>query len=113
KESTDVKESIETTIQKTDLSKYNTADIHKAIRLTIIKGMRKTTQHQHAITPETIALFIGYLAGKLMKGRESIRIFDPVGGTGSLVVAVRDALKQETSAYASEVDATLLSVACM
>ncbi|HLR53333.1 MAG TPA: class I SAM-dependent methyltransferase [Pseudogracilibacillus sp.] len=111
--STDVKESIETPLQQIDLSTYNTADIHKAIQLTIIKGMQKTTQHQHAITPETIALFIGYLAEKLMKGKESIRIFDPVGGTGNLLVTVLDYLKQETSAYASEVDTTLLRIALM
>lgn len=109
----EVKDSIETPLQQIELSTYNTADIHKAIQLIIIKGMQKTTQHQHAITPETIALFIGYLAEKLMKGKESIRIFDPVGGTGNLLLTVLDYLKQETNAYASEVDTTLLRIALM
>src|SRR5699024_8821659 len=111
--STDVKESIETPLQQIDLSTYNTADIHKAIQLTIIKGMQKTTQHQHAITPETIALFIGYLAEKLMQNKENIRIFDPVGGTGNLLLTVMDDVKKDIEAYASEVDATLLRVSLM
>src|SRR5699024_6311734 len=56
---------------------------------------------------------IGYLAEKLMKGTESIRVFDPVGGTGNLLLTVMNYLKQETNAYASEVDTTLLRIAVM
>lgn len=109
----EVQATVETPLQQIELSSYSTEDIHKAIQLTIVKGMQKTTQHQHAITPETIALFIGYLAEKLMKGTESIRIFDPVGGTGNLLLTVMDYLKQETSAYASEIDTTLLRIGLM
>lgn len=111
--SSEVQTSVEAPLQQIELSSYDTEDIHKAIQLTIVKGMQKTTQHQHAITPETIALFIGYLAEKLMKGTESIRIFDPVGGTGNLLLTVMNYLKQETNAYASEVDTTLLRIALM
>src|SRR5699024_4398041 len=111
--SSEVQTSVEAQLQQIELSSYDTEDIHKAIQLTIVKGMQKTTQHQHAITPETIALFIGYLAEKLMKGTESIRVFDPVGGTGNLLLTVMNYLKQETNAYASEVDTTLLRIAVM
>src|SRR5699024_8922957 len=104
---------IEETIQQVQLEDYEVQEIHKAIQLAILKGMQKTTQHQHAITPETIALFIGYLAEKLMKHNKEIRIFDPVGGTGNLLLTVMGYLKQDTEAYASEVDSTLLRISLM
>src|SRR5699024_4143897 len=51
-------------VEPIDLSTYSQEEIRKAIQLAILKGMQKTTQHQHAMTPETIAIFIGYLVSK-------------------------------------------------
>src|SRR5699024_2995379 len=50
---------------------------------------------------------------KLMKYNKEIRIFDPVGGTGNLLLTVMGYLKQDTEAYASEVDSTLLRISLM
>lgn len=83
----------------------------KAIQFALIKGMKESTQQQHSMTPEAIALFIGYLANKLItKKEENIRIFDPAGGTGNLLFHVMDQL-ENTEAYASEIDPTLLKLA--
>lgn len=92
---------------------FSKEEIRKAIQLVILKGMQKTTQHQHAITPDTIALFIGYLAEKLMKQQKHIRLFDPVNGTGNLLLTAMDSLKQVKDAYACEVDVTLLKISLM
>lgn len=85
--------------------------IAKAIQFALIKGMKESTQQQHSMTPEAIALFIGYLANKLItKKEENIRIFDPAGGTGNLLFHVMDQI-ENTEAYASEIDPTLLKLA--
>lgn len=95
------------------IGEMGTNDVKQAIQLVILKGMQKTTQHQHVMTPETIALFIGYLAEKLTKNQTKLRLFDPVSGTGNLLVTVMDHLQKDMDAYASEVDVTLLKISLL
>lgn len=102
---------LEEALQTIDMKKFTTADIRKAIQLIIVKGMQRTTQAQHLMTPETISLFMAYLAGKLVKDQEHLRVFDPVSGTGSLLTTILSQLPKETEGYASEVDPTLLQIA--
>src|SRR5699024_8038622 len=75
------------------------------------KGMKDSTQQQHLMTPETVALFVGYLAAKLTAKTESLRIFDPVSGTANLLTTVMNQLTQQVDAYAGEVDPTLIQLA--
>lgn len=86
-------------------------DIRNSVQLAILKGMKDHTQHQHEMTPETIALFIGYLAEQLMKGKKEVRLFDPACGTGTLLTGVMKQLTQDLEAFASEIDPTLLQLA--
>lgn len=96
-----------------DLSNtYHTVTIRKAVQLAILKGMQGA-QEKHLVTPETVALIMGYLAEKLMKDKEAIRIFDPVAGTGNMLTAVLDHLKQDKDVFASEVDPTLIQLAAL
>lgn len=92
---------------------YNKEDIRKAVQLAILKGMSKTTQQQHLMTPETVALLVGYISEKLMANQTKIRIFDPVVGTANLLTTVIGQLNQEVEAYASEVDPTLIQLALL
>lgn len=82
--------------------------LQKAFQLAIVKGMKDSIQPQHVMTPETIALLIGYLAEKVTTHLDSIRIFDPVCGTGNLLTIVMEQLKKNLSVYANEIDPTLL-----
>src|SRR5699024_6294906 len=52
---------INKSIDQIDLSLYSTIERRKAIQLALLKGMKDNVQQQHILTPETIALFIGYL----------------------------------------------------
>lgn len=108
-----VKHRLQSAIQTIDLKENSKEDIRKAIQLVVLKGMQRTTQSQHLMTPETISLFMAYLAGKLAKDSDSgrLRVFDPAGGTGSLLTTVISQLPQDVEAYASEVDPTLLHIA--
>src|SRR5690625_799641 len=85
--------------------------IRKAVQLAILKGMKGHTQQQHLMTPESVALLVGYLAEKFMKKNESIRIFDPACGTANLLTTVMSHLDQRTTAFASDVDPTLTRLA--
>lgn len=97
-----------TTYQWTDLDHQSMA---KGIQFALLKGMKESTQAQHMMTPEAIALFVGYLASKFVGDKEIIRLFDPAGGTGNLLFQVMDQLDNELQAYASEIDPTLLKLA--
>lgn len=96
-----------------ELTSFSSEDIRKAVQLAVLKGMKDATQDQHLVTPDTVALLIGYLANKLMQEKEVVRLFDPVSGAGNLLTAVMEQLKKNTVAYGSEVDPTLIQLAAL
>lgn len=108
-----LKHKLQTALQAIDLSIYTEEDIRKTMQLAILKGMKDSTQQQHLMTPETVALFVGYLAAKLTAKTDNLRIFDPVSGTANLLTTVMSQLPQEVVAYASEVDPTLIQLALL
>lgn len=108
-----VNEEIQSFIQLDNRDDYSTEEMRKAIQLTVLKGMKEHTQQQHIMTPETISMFIGYLAEKLTSNLEEVRLFDPASGIGNLLLIVMNQLKQSTNAYASEVDPTLLKISLL
>ncbi|MFQ3542495.1 class I SAM-dependent methyltransferase [Halobacillus rhizosphaerae] len=94
---------------KTD--EFEKEEVRKSIQLAILKGMKGATQQQHLITPDSVAMFMGYLTSKLFEGKEELRLFDPACGTGNLLTSVMNQLDMKLSAYGSEVDQTLLQLA--
>ncbi|MFD1038142.1 class I SAM-dependent methyltransferase [Virgibacillus byunsanensis] len=100
-------------LKNIDTAAYNTEDIRKATQLAILKGMKGSTQQQHLMTPDTVALIVGYLAEKVTEPKENLRIFDPVSGTANLLTVVLDHLKQQVDALASEVDPTLIKLSLL
>src|SRR5690625_5745466 len=55
-----VKEKVRESLERMDVTSYSSEQIRKAVQLAVLKGMKKTTQHHHMMTPEAISLFIGY-----------------------------------------------------
>lgn len=89
-------------------------DIHRAIQMALLKGMKKEANRNHQMTPESIALFVGYLIQKLVPDeKKHLRLFNPASGTGNLLHTVLNLLKHPVSAYASEIDSTLLNISVM
>jgi len=99
-------------LQASELSAYSVMERRKAIQLALLKGMKENTQ-QHVLTPETVALFVSYLANKFIKGKEKVSIFDPASGTGNLLLTVIEQLDKDVLAFASEVDQTLIKLSVM
>lgn len=101
---------IQTVLKEIDLHTMSTQEIRKATELVILKGMKDSTQPQHLITPETIGLFVGYIANKFIADRDSVRVFDPAIGTANLLTTVLSQLDKSYQAYGSEVDPTLIQL---
>src|SRR5690625_4232320 len=105
-----VSHKLTTALKEVTISEYTAEDIRKSIQLAILKGMQRSTQPQHLITPETVSLLMGYLAGKLTHDHDHLRVFDPVSGSGNLLTTVLGQLSQSTDAYGSEIDPTLIKL---
>ncbi|KGX93351.1 DNA-methyltransferase [Pontibacillus halophilus JSM 076056 = DSM 19796] len=82
----------------------------KGMQLAILKGMKGSTQQQHYITPDAVAMFMGYLIQKLLPIDGTPRLFDPVIGTANLMTAVLNQLKRDVDAYGSDVDPSLVQL---
>lgn len=85
--------------------------IRKVIQLALIKGMKGSTQHQHVVTPDSVAMFMGYFVQKLMSDKKQFRLLDPASGVANLLTAVINQVEAEVSGYGSEIDPTLIQLA--
>ncbi|MGN4124081.1 class I SAM-dependent methyltransferase [Lysinibacillus sphaericus] len=89
-------------------------DVRKAIQIAILKGMRKGSQPNHQMTPDTLGLLVGHFveqifAERLEKGKLSI--MDPAVGTGNLLLTVMNLLDGKIEASGVEVDELLIRLA--
>ncbi|MBY7143875.1 class I SAM-dependent methyltransferase [Virgibacillus sp. NKC19-3] len=102
---------VQNALKEVDFGGYKVEDIRKGIQLAILKGMKDSTQQQHLMTPETVALLVGYFAEKITVGKKKVSLFDPVSGTANLLTTVMNQLdRQVVEAYAGEVDPTLIQL---
>ncbi len=98
--------------KKINLTEFGKEETRKAFQLAVLKGMKEAVQPHHAMTPDAVALFAGYLVQKFAKKSENLTLLDPVVGSGNLITAVMNQLKdKETVAFGVEVDETLLRLA--
>lgn len=88
-------------------------EIRRAMQLAILKGMKEATQPHHALTPDAVSLFIGYLIEKMtaLEKEEPLVIFDPAVGAGNLMTAVLNQISKKTHVIGAEPDETLLKLA--
>ncbi|PWA11136.1 SAM-dependent methyltransferase [Pueribacillus theae] len=96
---------------KIQLDRYSKEEIRKAMQLSVLKGMKEALQPRHAMTPDAVSIFIGYLVNKWMGDEKQVAIFDPVVGTGNLLTAILNGMPEETAAFGIEADETLLRLA--
>src|SRR5699024_4237099 len=85
--------------------------IRKVIQLALIKGMKGSTQHQHVVTPDSVAIFTGYFIEKLLPKDKQFRLFDPASGAANLLTAVMNQVTADVGGYGSEIDSTLIQLA--
>jgi len=88
-------------------------EIRRGIQLAILKGMQKNAQPNHQMTPDSIGMLIGHLAGKLMEDQKSIVLLDPAVGTGNLLYTVMNTIGKDITANAVEIDELLVRLAAI
>ena len=89
-------------------------EIRKAIQIAILKGMRKSSQPNHQMTPDTLGLLVGYFVEQFYEKKLSdggLTIFDPAVGTGNLLLTVMNKLEGKVEATGVEVDELLIRLA--
>lgn len=89
-------------------------DMRKAIQIAILKGMRKSSQPNHQMTPDTLGLLVGYFVEQFLEKEienGSITVLDPALGTGNLLLTVMNAMDNKLQATGVEVDDLLIRLA--
>lgn len=99
-----------------NLGNQTSETIRRVIQLSFLKVTRKDAiQANHQMTPDTIGMMLSFLIEHVLKGHQDIKIFDPVVGTGNLLTAIINRLKQQTDvdihAYGIDNDESMLAVA--
>ncbi|WLD92373.1 class I SAM-dependent methyltransferase [Alkalihalobacillus sp. AL-G] len=97
--------------KKISLEDLTKEEIRKGYQLAILKGMQKSVQSQHAMTPDAVAMFMGYLVNKTIPNKERVTLLDPAIGTGNLVSAIINQYNKPVFSYGAEVDETLIKLA--
>jgi site-specific DNA-methyltransferase (adenine-specific) len=96
-----------------DKGKKTRENYRRAMQLAVLKGMREATQPHHAMTPDAVSLFLGYIANKVLSYTDKNKhvLMDPAVGAGNLMTAVLNQLDNEALFVGSEPDETLLKLA--
>lgn len=99
-----------------DFSQQGTTkeDVRKSIQIAILKGMRKGSQPNHQMTPDTLGLLVGYFVEQIFSdqlAKEKLTMLDPAVGTGNLLLTVMNLLDGKVEASGVEVDELLIRLA--
>lgn len=89
-------------------------EMRKGIQIAILKGMRKNTQPNHQMTPDTLGLLISYFVEQFLEDElkaGAVKMADLALGTGNLVYTVMNALEGKIEATGVEVDELLIRLA--
>lgn len=89
-------------------------DMRKAIQIAILKGMRKNTQPNHQMTPDTLGLLVSYFVEQFYDkelANGTISVADLALGTGNLLFTLMNALEGKIEATGVEVDELLIRLA--
>ncbi|MDM5229887.1 class I SAM-dependent methyltransferase [Lysinibacillus pakistanensis] len=89
-------------------------EVRKAVQIAILKGMRKGSQPNHQMTPDTLGLLVGYFVEQIFADRlatEKIAMLDPAVGTGNLLLTVMNLLDGKIEATGIEIDELLIRLA--
>ncbi|MFV8827578.1 class I SAM-dependent methyltransferase [Alkalihalobacterium sp. APHAB7] len=105
------KKQLKQRLEQVDVESLHKEEVRKALQLAVLKGMKEATQPNHALTPDTVAVFISYLVNKVTSKMKEVTIGDPAVGTGNLLTAVMNGLPKQSKSYGLEADETLLHLA--
>ncbi|MCD8508680.1 MAG: class I SAM-dependent methyltransferase [Bacillus sp. (in: Bacteria)] len=89
-------------------------EYRRALQLAVLKGMKEGTQPHHAMTPDAIGIFVGFLANKVLahepEGQTAV-ILDPAVGAGNLLNATINQVNRKCHGIGADPDETLIKIA--
>lgn len=88
-------------------------DIRRGIQLAILKGMKQNAQAHHQMTPDSIGMLIGHIASKLAVDEHNLTLLDTAAGTGNLLYTVMNAIGNDVTATAVEIDDVLIRLSAV
>jgi len=87
-------------------------EVRKALQLAILKGLKSENLSLDTMTPDSIAMIIGYLGEKLILDLEMAAVADLTVGAGNLLTAVLNTFKKmPSSIYGADTDFGLIKIA--
>ena len=93
---------------------FNSEEVRKALQLSLLKGLKADRLPFGDMTPDGIAVLIGYLVEQFKSDVSHLKIADFVVGTGNLLTATLNGLKTPpASIYGVDVDYKVLELAKM
>jgi len=108
----ETKEALQNQYNELDELEFAQEEIRKALQLAILKGLKAERMTNAAMTPDSIALIVGYLASKFIKDFKNASIADLTVGTGNFLTAVLNHLEtQPASVYGVDNNSELLQIA--
>lgn len=92
---------------------FTQEEIRKALQLAILKGLKSERLTNAMMTPDSIAMMLGYLISKFIGDIKQACVADLTVGTANLLTAVLNHLGTEPQMiYGVDVDPDLLKIAC-
>lgn len=89
-------------------------EYRRVMQLAVLKGMKAGTQSHHAMTPDAVSIFIGFLANKVLscesEGKTSV-ILDPSVGVGNLLNGTMNQVTRPCHGIGADPDETLIKLA--
>ncbi|MBS2970012.1 class I SAM-dependent methyltransferase [Metabacillus sp. KIGAM252] len=75
------------------LDTYESEEVRKAFQLCVLKGLKEGAHPNRQMTPDSVGIFTGYLVQRFMSNQPVFSLLDPAVGTGNLLTAVLNQLK--------------------
>ena len=95
-------------------TEFEVEEVRKALQLALLKGMKADHVPLDNITPDSIALIIGYLLQKLVPSLDLLTLADFTCGTGNLLTAVLNTISDDPAKiYGADVDYQMLELSKM
>lgn len=100
---------MEAFIHRFEQLQLSNEELRRGLQLVILNGMKADHIPGTGITPDAVAMFMGFLANKF--SRQPSTVLDPAVGIGNLLSCVLNQYSHEIKAFGIEVDPTLVRLA--
>ncbi|MCL1990229.1 MAG: class I SAM-dependent methyltransferase [Defluviitaleaceae bacterium] len=93
---------------------FEVEEVRKALQLALLKGLKADYLSLDTMTPDAIAMIVGYLINKLISHATQLNLADFVVGTGNLLTATLNTLEAESvEVYGVDDDYQMLALSKM